>query len=311
MAKPSIQLWRASLRFKDMDKHHLLQIAFTVMVATMTVFTSPSISAQYERKAAAAGSSEGYIAFVDSADNYIKRERWEDAERMLIAAMRLEPANFSNALLFSNLGVVRTEMHRYPEALDAFELGLSLSPGSTTLRNNRARTLILVGDYETAKADLDTSLSTDSLQQWPLQIRGTILLSDGKIDEARKDFLSLSRHFPSNAAAMTGLARVAQREGKLPEALRYLDEAISIDDSEDLHGERIILKINMQKYSEAAEEIRTCIKKNPENPYFYLWRGVLNRLNYLNEEAAADRKIALNKGADPQIVEQFMPSTRR
>ncbi len=40
---------------------------------------------------------------------------------------------------------------------------------------------------------------------------------------------------------------------------------------------------------------------------FYLFRGYLHKLNYRNEEAAADKKIALDKGLDPQIVEQYLP----
>ena len=49
-----------------------------------------------------------YIELADSADNYMKRERWEDAERMIMGALRHEPANRSNWLLWSNLGLVST-----------------------------------------------------------------------------------------------------------------------------------------------------------------------------------------------------------
>ena len=55
-------------------------------------------------------SSPRYLALVDSADNYIKRERWTDAEQTLLSALRLEPGNFTNSLLLSNLGVVRTNL---------------------------------------------------------------------------------------------------------------------------------------------------------------------------------------------------------
>jgi len=55
-------------------------------------------------------SSPQYLALSDSADNLIKKERWKDAEAVILSALRLEPGNFANSLLLSNLGVVRTNM---------------------------------------------------------------------------------------------------------------------------------------------------------------------------------------------------------
>ena len=51
----------------------------------------------------AEASSPKYEALADSADNYIRREKWEEAERVIISALKVEPGNFANSLLFSNL----------------------------------------------------------------------------------------------------------------------------------------------------------------------------------------------------------------
>ena len=69
-----------------------------------------------------------YVELADSADNYIKHERWADAERVIVKALRHEPANKSNYLLWSNLGTVRTNMGDYNGALQAFDIGLSSAP---------------------------------------------------------------------------------------------------------------------------------------------------------------------------------------
>lgn len=252
-------------------------------------------------------SSSQYIVLADSADIYIKREKWNQAERVIIKALRLEPANFSNSLLLSNLGVVQTHQGRYEEALESFRLGLSLSPNSSTLRNNRARTRIITNDIPGALEDLDQSLNNDSLQEWPLQMRGLLRISTSDLDGARHDFLLLSREYPDNELAMSGLGRIAEKEGKPEEALRYYDEALTIKEDPEIHSARILLKIGMERFSDASSEIRKCIEKYPEDPYFYLLRGYLHRLNYRIEEAKADKKIALEKGADPQTVEHFLP----
>lgn len=252
-------------------------------------------------------SSPQYIALADSADIYIKREKWEQAERVILKALRLEPANFSNSLLLSNLGVVQTRQGRYEEALESFRLGLSLSPNSSTLRNNRARTRIITNDIPGAMEDLDVSLGNDSLQEWPLQMRGLLRISLNDLPGARHDLILLSRLYPGNEIAMSGLGRIAEKEGNPEEALRYYDEALSIKEDPETHSARILLKIGMEKFSDASAEIRKCIDKYPEDPYFYLLRGYLHRLNYRIEEAKADKKIALDKGADPQTVEHFLP----
>lgn len=255
--------------------------------------------------------SPQYLALVDSADNYIKREQWMKAEHTIISALRLEPANRSNSLLFSNLGVVRTEQGKFNDALEAFGLGLSIAPESKEILNNRARTLMLMNDYGSALSDLSESLKMDSIQEWPLQMRGLLRINANDTTGAKHDFLLLARNFHKNDCAFTGLAKIAEWEGNYDDALKYYNEAIIIKDDPDTRSERIMLKIKTDKYSDASQDIKESIDRYPQEPVFYMLRGYLHRLNYRYEEAEADKKIAINKGADPQFVEQFIPKTRR
>ncbi|MDE6009282.1 MAG: hypothetical protein K2G90_08760, partial [Muribaculaceae bacterium] len=101
--------------------------------------------------------------------------------------------------------------------------------------------------------------------------------------------------------------RISELEGDKEAALKYYDESLRLSDEPETRSWRILLKISMEKYSEASSDIRESIEKYPENPYFYIWRGYLHRLNYRREEALADKKIALSKGADKQFIEQFIP----
>ena len=50
----------------------------------------------------ASASSPRYIALADSADMLIKSEKWDEAEKTILTALRLEPGNFTNAMLLSN-----------------------------------------------------------------------------------------------------------------------------------------------------------------------------------------------------------------
>lgn len=254
----------------------------------------------------ASASSPRYLALADSADNYIKRERWEKAEESILKALRLEPGNFTNSLLLSNLGIVQTHQGKLDEALESFRLGLSISPRSSVIRTNRARTLLQLGRYEEALTDLNETLSIDSLQEWPLQIRGRLLIATD-MEKARKDFETLQRHYPSNPSAKTGLAAIAEKEGNGEKALSLYAEALRLEDDPDTRFMRILLEINMNRYLEASEEISDAIKDFPTVGDFYLLRGLLHRLQYRYDEAKIDKKIALDKGSDRQLVDEILP----
>lgn len=256
-------------------------------------------------------SSPEYIALSDSADNYIRKERWADAEKAILAALKLEPANFLNSMLLSNLGVVRSSMGRNEEAIEAFGLGLSIAPRSAAIRANRARTYLAMGKYENALADLDKALEIDSVHEWSLRMRGYLRLRNNDLEGASGDFSRLKLHYPKNAGAFAGLAGIAEAQGKLQEALGFYDRALELEEDPVTRFSRILLKINMQNYSAASEDISESIRKYPEVGDFYLARGYLHHLNYRNDEAEIDKKIALDKGADPQFVEKFFPSTGR
>lgn len=257
------------------------------------------------------GESLRYIELVDSADYYINREMWEEAEKTIISALRQEPANFSNHLLFSNLGVVRTNLGKDSEALEAFGLGLSLAPNSTVLLNNRSRTYITIGKNKEALEDLNKSLSLDSIQEWPLQMRGLMLLGEGKNEDAKENFLFLHKHFPKNEISYLGLGEISESEGKDDIALNYYKEGLNINENEELYSAYILLKIKQENYSEASEKIRECISKFPQNPIFYVLRGYLHKLNYRYEEAEADKKIAISKGASEELINRYLNLPRR
>lgn len=255
----------------------------------------------------AVASSPRYIALADSADRFIKKEMWVEAEKTIIEALRLEPANFSNSLLFSNLGIVRTNRGDFKSALEAYGLGLSIAPGSTVIRNNRAKTRIMTADYDGALCDIEESLAIDSLQEWPLQMRGLLRLRNGNLEGAFSDFSTILKKFPDNFSAMEGLGKVAEAKGEHSDAIKYYDEALKMNDNPETRSALILIKINMERYSDASTLITEAISKYPDYSDFYVWRGYLHRLNFRNEEAAADKKIALAKGADKAFVDSFIP----
>ena len=82
--------------------------------------------------------AQDYYERVDSADIYISRQRWEDAERTLKDALRLEPGNILNSMLLSNLGYVQHSQGKLDEAIESYNIGLAMTPNSLILKKHRA-----------------------------------------------------------------------------------------------------------------------------------------------------------------------------
>lgn len=246
--------------------------------------------------------AQTYEALADSADNYIKRERWTDAERVLLQALRMRPAAFQNHLLLSNLGVVQTNLNRPADALRSFGAGLSLAPRSTVLLINRARTYISINAVDSALADLSKSLEVDSTLLWPRKMRGLLQLEKKNIEAALDDFRILSAQSPRSGDAMFGIGACRYNQGNYKGAIEMFSKAYEYGFDEEALLWEAAAYINLEDFQGASEKIRQGIEKNPRNGDLYQLRAYLHKLQYRAEDAELDVKNASHYGADPQLI---------
>ena len=97
--------------------------------------------------------AQSYNDVVEQAMDCVKKDSLVQAERLFRQALKMEPDNARNALLFSNLGTVQKRMGKTDEAIESYTLALNIIPYSTTMLLNRAA-LYLEKDL-TQKAYLD------------------------------------------------------------------------------------------------------------------------------------------------------------
>ncbi len=256
--------------------------------------------------ASAQSYSYSYVERADSAERYIRLERWEDAERNLKAALRLEPGNPGNALLLSNLGYVQSQLGHTNEAIDSYTVSLSIAPRSAVVLSNRGLAYLQAKRYDEAMSDLNASLAIDSVRAMPLRGRGMLRFETGDIDGAKSDFLKLSKIDSKDPAAFSGLARCFIAEGKWSEALVNLSKALELDPTEELFFLKASVEIDMGELPTAAETLREAIKKFPREGDLYLLRAKLHQLNYRPADAAIDRKTALSLGSDPETAKLIL-----
>lgn len=255
------------------------------------------------------GVAQTYIECVDSADYYIRREMWSDAERMTIAALKQKPALKTNYILWSNLGDIRTALKEYPQALQAFEIALTTVPDKERPRilNNRAFSYLNTGDETHALEDITESLAIDSIQEWPLKMRGMLKLGKANYSDAERDLNSLKRHFPKNASSYMGLGQIEAFKGNSAKAEEYLRKSLELEQNEEAWFYLILLNIESDKLPKAKDDLLVALKRYPRCGNLYLLRGLLHKKNYENDAALIDKKIAQDYGADPHLVERFFP----
>lgn len=244
-----------------------------------------------------------YVELADSADRYIRQERWSDAERVIVKALRHEPANKSNYLLWSNLGMVRTDMKDYDGALEAYEIGLALAPSSTTLLSNRARTYLAKGDTGSALADLNKALATDSTLRWPRKMRGLTRASAGDTEGALADFAIYTDRFGKDAAICETTGEIAASKGDVDTALQNFREAYGLEPDDALLGKILLSAYIYGRIEEMEDLISEGIRKYPRNGMMYLMRAMLDKAKFQNSAMEQDLKMAREFGIDQKIYD--------
>lgn len=286
----------------------LLAVGGTPQSATpqSTATVRPDTPASARRDSVAP--TDSYLQLADSADHYINRQMWPEAEAVLVRNLRRHPANVNNWQLLSNLGVARTHLRKLPEAMEAFETALVMRPQSAAVRNNRAFAWLVADNTEEALKDLKASLEIDSVQEWPLRMKGLIELKENRTEEARQDMERHRRHFDPTPEVLSGLALCAEAEGRKEEAIGLYEEALGLRQDPDNWFRLIMLKIESNRLGEADDDLLRALKIYPDEGNLYLLRAVLRKQNFLNTEAEADLKLALRKGADPELAKALLGS---
>lgn len=253
-----------------------------------------------------------YLELADSAKFFISKERWSDAARCTREALRLDPANVGNVMLFSNLGLAAGMEGKIGEAMQCFDIALSRAPRSIPVLTSKAKIQIKASDEEGAMETLDTIIGLDSLAEWPLQTRGLLRMRAGKYESAFNDFKTIAKKYPSNTWGPGGMAKCMEIQGYLSEAAGYYRDALKRTNPED--EDRVEFQLGLienlghtGRLTEALDEAKAAISEHPNDGRLYLLRGWVKKQLLIYTEAEADKKLAIDYGVDFQTIERFFP----
>ena len=167
--------------------------------------------------------AQTYEQLCERAAIAIERDSLDVAEQAIRAALRLDPANGRNALLFANLGTVQRLRGRLDEALESYTYALNMAPRNVPILLDRAALYLELGEPEPARIDYSLVLDIQPDNTEALRMRAYIYVEARDYKSARADYDHLLRLQPADFNGRLGLAMLCQKEGKLKDALAILD----------------------------------------------------------------------------------------
>ena len=118
--------------------------------------------------------AQTYQQLSEKAIEYIEMDSLHKAEELLLQALKLEPKNAKNAMLFSNLGLVQRRMGEYDKALESYSFALNFAPLAVPILLDRAAINLEMGNTDRAYTDYCLVLDEDKQNKEALLMRAYI-----------------------------------------------------------------------------------------------------------------------------------------
>jgi tetratricopeptide (TPR) repeat protein len=111
------------------------------------------------------------------------------------------------------------------------------------------------GNVESAIASFRSATTADHDNATYMMALATALAADNHVEEARQALLRLRVSAPENGEINLSLARLAGREGKTPEAIRYYHNALyGVWPPDEATGQRVKVRTELVRFLLAAHE---------------------------------------------------------
>ena len=257
-------------------------------------------------------SAQTYDELITQAMDAVEKDSLHQAEVLLKQAMKQEPANMRNALLFSNLGTIQRRMGRNKEALESYTLALNMTPYSVTMLLNRA-SLYLEMDYQDkAYVDYCNVIDLDAKNVEALQFRAYIYMNRRQYPDAKVDYQRLLEVLPDDKTARIGMAMVNQKLHRYQESLEGFNRLI-VDYPQDvsLLKARAELEVEMNTLELALLDLESAVKLAPNDAEIYVMCGDIYMAQGRNREAYRAFEKAIELGVPrPELQDRLKASKK-
>lgn len=215
-----------------------------------------------------------YAEIVEHAMDYTRKDSLRLAEDLFKKALKMDPKNPRNALLFSNLGTVQKRMGKTDEAIESYSLALNITPYATAILLNRAALYMEQGLLDKAYLDYCNVIDLIPEEQEARLFRAYIYMQRRQYSEARIDYNVILNKDLKNKSARLGLVMLDEKEGRVTRALDALNLLVS-DYPQDvsLLLMRANLEVDQQQWELALLDMEEAIRIDDRNAESYLMKG--------------------------------------
>lgn len=257
-------------------------------------------------------SAQTYDELITRAMDAVEKDSLYQAEQLFKEALRLEPSNMRNALLFSNLGTIQRRMGKNDDAVESYSLALNLTPYSVTMLLNRA-SLYLEMDYlDKAYVDYCNVIDLDGKNQEALRFRAYIYMRRRQYQDARNDYQRLLEAIPGEKTARIGMAMANQKLNRHRESLEEFNRLI-VDYPKDasLLKARAELEIVMNSLEMALLDLEHAAKLDPNDADIYIMCGEIYLAQGKKREAYAAFEKAIELGVPRPLLEDRLKESKK
>lgn len=243
-------------------------------------------------------SAQTYEELVEKAEAMIQVDSLQTAEKLLKQALSKEPANFQNAVLFANLGLVQERMNKRVEALESYTMALNRIPDNVRLLMNRGTLFLEEGELNRAYLDFSKVVELEPENITALQNRAYISFHWEDYKSACEDYKKILTLDADNHIAKFGWAIAEEKAGNIDKALLLIDELLAVqkDDVAWLYEARANILFAQKRYDEARVDIDKALELDVSLRTAYITRGDILLAQKKTELAKKDYEKALELG---------------
>lgn len=255
-------------------------------------------SGTYATKALAQNDSiSTYEEWITASFDALDENNNAQAEQCLKNAMKLEPANPQNGLLFVNLGTIQRNQQKYQDAEISYTCAISLLEENTVAFSTRASLYAEMEEYQKAIDDYSVIIGRNPENEDALYERALCRLMNNDTVGARFDLETIDKFNPKSAKSRLGMAIVYKAMGENAMAVELYDALIKANpNSWSLLRDRAEVYFFSKRLGAALIDIDKSISMNGKDPLSYFLRAKIRWAKGDREYARRDLNRAVELG---------------
>lgn len=254
--------------------------------------------------------AQTYDELITGALDAARKDSLRKSESLFKQALKMDPSNMRNALLFTNLGTVQRRLGKVDDAIDSYTLALNITPYSVVTLLNRASLYLGKNLYNKAYVDYCNVIDIDRTNREALLFRAYIYMQRREYPEARVDYNTLLQEEPGNTTARLGRALLNQKELKYREALEDFNRLVTDHPREASYLKaRATLAVEMNTLDLALLDLEEAARLAPDDAEIYVMCGEI----YLSQKKKREAYVAFEKAIElgvprPQLQDKLKAS---